>query len=693
MQIENNRIVSIHGDKDQAIGEGYMCFKGLQAEAAHHGPQRLLRSLKRGADGDLAPVPLTDALDKIAVKIGAIIDRHGPRSVAVLEGGGCYLTSTAHAMYRSFLAAVGSDQIFTVNTIDQSGRMVAVERMGVWPAGCQHLDTSDVILIVGTNPLVAHTTPEFLTTNPTRRIKQAKARGTKIICIDPRRCETARYADLHLQPLPGADGLILGGLIRIVLAEGWHDIEFCQRHVGTERLDDLVSAVQPFTEAFVAERAGLAPGQLRAAAAMFARDGKRGSVFTGTGTGMGPFSNLALHFAQALNVICGRFTRAGEMAVISPQQSAYPLYADVYPATRSWDGKPPSRTRGVRHLLGERLTATLADEILEPGPEKIRVLIVDGANAAQCVPDQLRMVAALKDLDLLVVIDPTLTITGQLADYVIAPTMYFERPDLPIEYSQLFHKTFLQYTSAVLDPPAGSELIDGALFYWHLAARLDLQLDFKGVALDMSTPPSVDDLIAIMMRNASVSLEELKQYPSGREFNLAHAVVLPPPADQTNRFDVMPADVQVECQKLLEHEKVSRLGAGFTHLLSSRRMRDFHNSTGTQIGAVLKRSPYNPAFLHPDDLTDLGLQDGDHIRITSEHGSVEAIAAPDPDLRRGVMNLSHGWGGLPSESEGRGSSVNLLTNAVARYESVNAMPWISAMPVRVEPCGAKLAAV
>src|SRR3546814_12573902 len=106
--------------------------------------------------------------------------------------------------------------------------------------------------------------------------------------------------------------------------------------------------------------------------------------------------------------------------------------SDLVPPFAPWDASPPSRIRGVGNLFGEKPTGTLAEEIMTPGPGQIRALIVDGSNIANSVPDRERMIAALRHLELLVVIDPHLTPTAQLADYVIAPTLQYERADLPI---------------------------------------------------------------------------------------------------------------------------------------------------------------------------------------------------------------------------------------------------------------------
>src|SRR3546814_14639595 len=97
---------------------------------------------------------------------------------------------------------------------------------------------------------------------------------------------------------------------------------------------------------------------------------------------------------------------------------------------------------------------------MTPGPGQIRALIVDGSNIANSVPDRERMIAALRHLELLVVIDPHLTPTAQLADYVIAPTLQYERADLPITLGMPLHAAaWVQYTAAKGTPHPGSDVV------------------------------------------------------------------------------------------------------------------------------------------------------------------------------------------------------------------------------------------
>src|SRR3546814_9826944 len=77
--------------------------------------------------------------------------------------------------------------------------------------------------IFGSNPLISHSAGGFLVSDPVKRVKRAVERGLKLIVVDPRLTETARFASIHLQPYPGEDVAIAAGLLRLILREGWQD--------------------------------------------------------------------------------------------------------------------------------------------------------------------------------------------------------------------------------------------------------------------------------------------------------------------------------------------------------------------------------------------------------------------------------------------------------------------------------------
>lgn len=685
------QIVSIKGDKDNPTSKGYVCFKGLQAEEMHHGKQRLLRPLKRMDDGTYAEIDSEQALDEIADRLRAIFEREGPQAVAAFKGTAGTLFAT-HMIQLDFLQALGSNQFYSVNTIDQSAKFVSFERQGGWGAGVHDMEQSDVLLFFGCNPVISHSTMGIMGPDPLRTLKHAKDRGLNLICIDPRQTETARLSDLHLQPMPGRDTAIAAAMIQTILTEGWEDSEFVAAHVGADRIAELRQAVEPFTPEFVETIAGLETGQIRAAAKLFAHDNKRGAAFCSTGPSMAGFSNTTQHLVDTINIICGRFRRAGQTAVVDVINPPAPIHAEVIPPPRSWEQFPPSRIRGVGMLGFDRLASTLPEEILTPGEGQVRALIVTGSNPASCLPDQQMAVEALKSLELLVVMDPYMSNTAKLADYILPPVMMYERPDLPIAVPgfNIGVLSWAQYTPAVIDQPDGSDLIDDWYAYWALAKRLDLPLSFNGVELDLSAnrPPTTDEMLELRTRGGRIMLEELKRdmadHPAGRIYDHPSNKVLPARPEAEGRFHPMPEDVAGELRDFLDSEFAASAAPadGRSHMLISRRMNRVMNTLGNNLEGTLRHNPTNPAYLNPSELEGLGIAPGERVEIASEHGCIEAVAQPDETLRRGVVSMSHCWGGLPGE-DSAGVNTNLLIAADRHVQAYNAMPRMSGVPVSI----------
>jgi anaerobic selenocysteine-containing dehydrogenase len=693
---ETNRIVAVKGDKANPLSRGYVCFKGLQAEEAHHGPQRLLRPLKRQADGSFAEIGSEQALDEIADRLRGIVARGGPEAVATFKGTSGSLYAT-HMIQLDFLHALGSNQFFSVNTIDQSAKFVSFERQGGWAAGLQDIDQSEVLLFFGCNPLISHSTMPVMGPDPVRKLKAAKERGLRLIVIDPRRSETAHFSDLHLQPLPGRDTAIAAGMVRVILDEGWEDKAFCAEHVGADRIAQLRRAVDPFAPEAAERIAALQPGQIRTAAAMFAKDAASGSAFAATGPSMAPFCNTMQHLVDTLNIVCGRFRRPGQKAVVDMINSPDPIHAEVISPPRSYENFPPSRIRGIGMLGFDRLASTLAEEILTPGKGRIRSLIVSGSNPAVCLPDQNKAVEALRDLELLVVMDPYMSATAKLAHYILPPTMMYERSDLPIAVPgfNIGTESWSQYTPPVIAVPEGSDLVEDWYPYWAVAKRLGLKMQFTGIELDLNVnrPPTTDEMLEIRARNGRVTLEtlmsDLERHPSGKIYDHPSNVVQPARPGASGRFDVMPADVADELEEFLASELAQPPGPAprHSHLMISRRMNRVMNSLGSNLEATLKHDPGNPAYMHPGDLEALGLAPGDRVEVASEHGRIETTAQADGAVRRGVVSIAHCWGGLPDDDSAAGANTNLLIATDKHLANINMMPRMSAVPVNVRKAG------
>lgn len=695
---EEDHVVQVRGDRDDLMTKGYACIKGLEAAAAHYAPDRILRPLKRQADGSFAPIDLETALDEIADRMRSTIAEYGGEAIGGFRGSGAMLNASATSMLPAFLTAIGSHKHFTTFTIDQSAKAVTMGRMGFWSAPRHPLHDSDVRMMFGANPLVSLTTSYFDMTNPTKRMKDARARGLKVIVIDPRRTETAAFADVFLQPYPGEDPTIAAGLIRIILAEGWEDGDFCARHVAD--LGALRSAVEPFTPAYVGERAGIDPKDLRRAAHLFAVECHRGGAAAGTGPSMAPHSNLSDHLIETLNVICGRYQREGER-VANPGvlRARAPRRAQVVPAARWWDDGFKSRIGGYGMIGDEMMGGIMADEILEPGDGQIRCFISHGSNLANVIPDQRKMVRALKSLDLLVNIDPYMNETSKLAHYILPTKMAYERADLTMfYYESLYAEPYARYTPAISATPVGADLVDDWEIYWGLARRLGLNLVYDGVPLDMGVRPTTDSLLAVVARHAPVSFDELKAQELGGIFEGEPQYVESAEEGHQGRFTIAPDDIVEELGQVLReraaHGAYSSNGATFTHRLTSRRIRDVQNSSHRNIPAIRKRMPYNFAYLHPDDLAALGLADGDRADISSDVGAIPAVVQADPSVKPGVIQMTHGWGGLPDETDydRDGANTGLLISTDRDLETINAMPRMSAVPVNIRPAAVVAAA-
>ncbi|MET0984561.1 MAG: molybdopterin-dependent oxidoreductase [Steroidobacteraceae bacterium] len=202
VEMEDGKPGRIQGDRDNPISQGFSCIRGR--EIANYGmlPSRLKTSLARNALGELESIGSVAAARRVATELQSIIERHGPRAVAMYAGGYCVMNTLTNTFATAFMSAIGSPMMFTPEPIDQPGKPIANALHGRWLAGTlRGTDGFDAMLLIGSNPLVSGGGP--FGTSPAINLHQAKQTGTKLIVVDPRRTETARRADIHLQARPG----------------------------------------------------------------------------------------------------------------------------------------------------------------------------------------------------------------------------------------------------------------------------------------------------------------------------------------------------------------------------------------------------------------------------------------------------------------------------------------------------------
>lgn len=704
-EVAGGRIVAVAGDRDNPLYRGYICPKGRTLAEQQNHPARLLHSMKHAQDGVHAPITHGQAIDEIAARLQEILARHGPRAVAIYTGTYAYMYPAAAPVAMAWMNAIGSPMRFAPATIDKPGKGIAMALHGRWEAGPQTFDAADAWMIVGANPPASRSigAPP---NNGAGQLHQAVRRGMQLVVIDPRRTETARLATVHLQGRPGQDPAILAGMLRVILAEGRHDRDFLT--ANAQGLDRLAAAVEPFTPDVVARRADV-PAELLVRAARIFANGPRGFAVAGTGPNMAPRGTLSEYLLLCLNTVCGRWLRAGERVpnpgVLMP---AFLPRAQAVAPVPGWGFGEQMRVRGLTMSAAGLPTAALAEEILLEGEGKVRALICVGGNPVAAWPDQQKTLEAMRRLDLLVTIDCEMSATARLAHYVIAPRLSLEQPGitLPVEtlsgyaYGMGYEAPYAQYAPALVDPPAGSDVVEDWEFFHGLAQRMGLSLSLQAaypwmpatgaaepVALDMEHRPTTDDLLELLTRGSRIPLAELRSHPHGQVFGDGSATVRPKDPACTARLQLADPAMLEELGEVVR-EADDDEAREFPYRLIPRRLPDVYNSFGRSYALLVRKFRTNPAFMHPDDLAALGVRYGELVEIRSNHGTILGVAAADAGLRRGLVSMSHAFGDLPGGDEEErvrsvGSTISRLIPVDRDFDPHSGMPRMSAVPVNV----------
>ncbi len=699
--VENGRAVKVAGDFEAPAYDGYTCPKGRDIPAQHNHPQRPLHCLARKANGQLAPMPSDTLLDEVARRIQEITRRHGPRSVAVYYGTGNVTNPVGSAMARAWLNALGSDLIFSAMAIDKPAANISLAMHGHWHAGARSFESCEAWMIVGANPVIAKSNGAPMN-NPGQRLKEAVERGMKLIVIDPRRTETARRATHHLQAKPGEDATLLAGIVHIIIAEGLYDSAFVQ--ANAEGFDALAAAVAPYTPEHVAARAGIAVEQLLDAARSFGR-ARRSGVICATGASFSPHNNLTFYLSLCLNTLCGGWAAEGEDApypnvllpAFQPRAQPYapfPVFAKgTMPAT------------GFRESASGMPTAALPDEILKGGDKGIKALICLSGNPILSWPDQRKTEAALKSLELLVVMDLHMTATAKLAHYFVPAPHQLETAASTSRVESLkyvgaargFTIPWAQYTAKVVERPAGSDLLEDASFFYRLGQRMGLKLTLSNTfgyrghienpsatfPLDMTREPSNEEFVEMTCAGSRIPLAEVQKYPHGHVFENVAMKVAGREASCTARLQLADPMMIAELAQV-RREAPPELQAHQTHLLISRRINQVMNSVGHHVAEPADKSGYTPAHLHSADFKPLGLAPGDVAMVRSRHGAIQVKLQADDSLRPGVISVIHGFGGLLQDAaKNPGRSVTQLVD-MDEADSISGIPRMSAIPVAIE---------
>lgn len=643
---EGQQVTDVRGDPGHPLSEGYTCPKGRSLPQLHHHAARLDHpSMGRGTQ--CHQVGWAAILDDLAGRLRDIKAESTAAAVGMYVGTGSAFDGAGRATSRRFMRAFGSRSYYSSGTVDSPCKPLVAELVAGNAALMPHVTPQTrLTLMVGLNPVISHGHLQAFP-NPRRRIGELIRQG-ELWVADPRRTETAALATRHLAPRPDTDQFWLAAVVRELLRHADHD----GLRTRVSGLDDLITAVEPFDIETAAAIAGIAADDLLDLVAAIRHAG-RIAVDSGTGLTMTPGANVAQWLLWTLCIITDSFDHPDGMWFNPGLLHAFDR-ANLIPSDGTAGPGPRSRP-DLPERVGELPSGAIAGEI-ETG--NLRALIVYGGNLVTALPNSPRLIAALERLDVLAVADINAGIMTDLATHVLPVTGQLERPDLPW-FDTIAPAIAAQYTPAVTPPVAARR------HAWQVFAQLGgrLGLDVIG-GLDQATATS-DDVLALMTRRGRATLSQLQESDG-------------PVIDHEVPYGwvrtILPAGGwRVAPSQLLDQLAASSPPAGLA-LAPSRRMRHL-NSLFAGEATGDGRADVPRITLNPDDAAARGITEGQQVRVTSAHGSVDGQTAITDDVRSGTVTIPHGFGAM---------NVNDLTSD-DDLDPLTGMPVYSGLPIQVTP--------
>jgi anaerobic selenocysteine-containing dehydrogenase len=636
--VEEGRVIRVAGDPDHPPTHGALCTKvSRYAERTYH-PERVLTPLKRvgvKGEGRFEPVSWNEALAAIAARLKAIAARDETSAQAILpySYAGTMGLVQGDGMAARFFHKLGASLLDRTICASAGAEGLMATYGGKVGMHVEFFAESRLILIWGSNPITS-------SVHFWNFAQQAKRAGAKLICIDPRRTESAEKCHQHIALRPGSDGALALGLMHELITHDLIDHDYVNRFV--EGWPALRERALQWPPERAAEVCGITADEVRGLAQDYGRS-----------------SPAAIRLNYGMQRVRGGGNAVRLVALLPCLTGAWRHRAGgLLLSSSGW-------FKGARHdawlqrpdLLGQRAPrtinmSTIGDELLRPasptfGP-KIEAVIVYNSNPVAVAPESGKVVQGFAREDLFtVVLEHFLTDTADHADYVLPATTQLEHWDAHSAYG---------HTYALLNRPAIAPLGQ---------ARSNAEI-FRALALRLGfDEPCFGDSDEAMARGAfdarRVNLDELFARgwsklqiadapfaeggfptPSGKAWADAPGYGLP---------DHVPNH---ECA-----ETMPELAARFPLAMISPPARHFLNSTFVNV-ASLRAAEKEPLLeIHADDASARGITHGAEVLVFNDRGQYRCKAAVSARARPGVVNgMGIWWRKMGLD----GSNVNELTH-------------------------------
>jgi anaerobic selenocysteine-containing dehydrogenase len=685
LEVEHNQVVSLRGNPEDPLSRGHVCPKAFALIDVHQDPDRLRRPVRRTARG-WEEMTWDAAFDLVAARILEVQRAHGEDALAVYLGNPNVHSLGALTHGTALLRLLGTRNRFSATSVDQlPHQLVAWLLYGhqlLLPI--PDIDRTDYLLMFGGNPMASNgsimTVPDF-----PARLRELKARGGRLVVVDPRRTETAKVADEHHFVRPGTDAVVLLAMLRSVLDEGATDVAGY-----VDGLDDVRAAIEPFAPERVESVSGVPAATIRRIAADFASS-PTAAAHGRVGVSTQRFGTVCQWAIQLLNIVTGNLDRPGGTMCTDP---AIDIVGRGF-VGRGHLGRWRSRVRGLPEFGGELPVATLADEMLGPGSGQVRALLAVAGNPVLSTPDGARLGRALESLDFMAAVDVYINETTQHADVILPPTSALERDHYDLVFHALAVRNTARFTPAVLQSDPGSR--DDWEIFRELGTRIlrgrrpSGLREWRGRLVQQArlrTSPT--RLIALLLATSrtGVTLRKLRAAPAGIDLGPLRPGLPGKLRTRDGRINLAPELVLDELPRVADEllgDSSSRPAE--LRLIGRRHQRDC-NSWLHNAERLTRGKPRHHLLMHPDDVAARGLVSGQRVHVASRVGRVEAELEATDDVMPGVVSLPHGYGHrydgvrLTNASGVPGPSINDLTDPEA-LDSISGNAALNGVPVTV----------
>jgi anaerobic selenocysteine-containing dehydrogenase len=715
LEHEGRNIIRIRGDENDVFSKGYLCPKAVALKDLHDDPDRLhMPLIKR--DGKFVEASWEEAYAEIERRLLPIIERDGPHAVATLLGNPVAHKMSLMLYFPRLAKALGTRNMFSASSVDQVPKMLSSGLMfGGWlTIAVPDIERSQFLLIIGANPMVSNgslwTVPDFR-----GKAKALRARGGKIVVVDPRRTETAEIADQHLFIRPGADVFFLLGIVHTLFDENLVQLGRLEAHVAGTK--EVQAAVREYAPEAVAARCGIAADKIRALAREIAGT-RQAAVYGRIGTCTQQYGTLASWLIDVINVLTGHLDEEGGMRF--PKAAAFAANTRGKPGIGKGisSGRYQARVSGAPEVAGELPVTCLAEEIDTPGPEQVKALIAIAGNPVLSAPNGPRLAAALQQLEFMLSMDIYLNETSRHADVILPGVSPLEDAHYDVSFTQFSHHNHARFSPPIL------ERANGQPDEWQSMLRLIAMLKGRGADADIE---ALDDELlqedleravgpfapAVMsalqpQRGVERLLDlGLRSGPYGDEFGrkpggltLAAVRAAPSGIDLGPMGQRVPEVLRtpsgkIELAPAMLLADLARAAADLASpvpelVLIGRRQLRSNNSWMHNLPVLAKGAYRCTALVHPQDASRHGVADGALAELSRDGKRITVQVEVSDEMMPGVVSLPHGWGHdqpdtrMSIAAERPGANINALLDEQLR-DPLSGNAVLSGIPVTLRP--------